>query len=208
MDESDRERWNRKHAQGRGGAAPSPRFVEALEQAPPGRALDVACGSGRHALPLARAGFDVLAVDVSDVALERLAAQAAARGLAVRTERRDVSAEGLPEGDFDLVVVIGFLDRTLFPALREKVRPGGLLFFETFTRAHSEATGFPRAYCLEPGELLAAFEGWETLRHVEERARESLLARRPARLTRRAAASSGRGGTRPRGPGPWRSCSG
>ena len=57
------------------------------------------------------------------------------------------------------------------------------MLFETYTAAHSERTGFPRAYCLEPGELAGAFPGWEHL--VSREAREdnrdvaSLLARKP-----------------------------
>lgn len=184
MAEDDRAKWNEKHGSTAGGKPPSPRLVSALEgdRLRRGRALDVASGSGRHALALARAGFDVLAVDVSDVALETLSKQAAAEELTVRTERRDVEREGLPPGQFDLVVVVNFLDRTLFPALREAVAPGGAIFYETFTLRESEARGFREEFCLREGELLAAFEGFEPLAHedgeLEGRFRESLLARR------------------------------
>ena len=188
MAEGDAERWDDKHASGHDAKAPNPRLLAALErpelaQLRGGRALDAACGSGRHSLALARAGFEVLAVDVSAVALERLAEAAAAEGPAIRTERRDLEAEGLPAGSFELVVVVDYLERSLFPALREAVAPGGCVFYETFSWKHAEATGFRRAFCLEEGELLAAFEAFEVLAHeegqLEGRQRESLLARRP-----------------------------
>lgn len=197
MAEGDAERWDRKHASGHDAKAPDPRLLAALDRPElralsGGRALDVACGTGRHALALARAGFEVLAVDVSAVALERLdaaaaaAAATAAEGLRVRTERRDLEAEGLPPGRFELVVVVDYLERSLFPELREAVAPVGCVFHETFSWRHSEATGFRRAFCLEPGELLGAFEGFEVLAHeegeLEGRFRESLLARRPRQL--------------------------
>ena len=184
MTNNDRDRWNAKHADARDEQAPNPRLIAALEGdlLRRGQALDLACGRGRHANPLARAGFEVLAVDLSDVGLDRLAGAAESEGLPVRTLQRDLETEGLPPGEFDLVVVHDYLARELFPALRASVAPGGAIFYETFTWRHAEATGFRRAFCLEDGELLAAFEGFEILIHEEGefggRFRESLLVRR------------------------------
>jgi 2-polyprenyl-3-methyl-5-hydroxy-6-metoxy-1,4-benzoquinol methylase len=185
MNRTDRERWNAKHEAAGESRPAAGLLVDALRRAdlPRGRALDVACGRGRHAWALARAGFEVLAVDVSDVALDRLEATARDEGLVVETLRRDLARDGLPEGAFDLVVVVDFLDRGLFPALREAVAPGGAVFYQTFTVEQSEATGFRREFCLEDGELLAAFAGFEVLAHeqgeFDGRFQESLLARRP-----------------------------
>src|SRR5690242_19763895 len=80
MSEDDRLRWNGKHAARVGDdLSPEPFLLECLhELARRGlprdpTALDVACGTGRHARALAERGFDVTAVDVSDVAVERVA---------------------------------------------------------------------------------------------------------------------------------------
>jgi SAM-dependent methyltransferase len=97
-----------------------------------GTAVDVGCGEGGDAVWLAERGWRVTAVDVSPTALARLAARAAAAGLAITTERHDL-AHTFPEGRFDLVSA-QFLQSPLeFPrddVLRRAARavaPGGLL---------------------------------------------------------------------------------
>jgi len=52
------------------------------------------------------------------------------------------------------VVVVHYLHRALFPALKNALRPGGLLVYETFTRAQAQR-GRPTNpdFLLEPGEL-------------------------------------------------------
>jgi len=180
----DRQRWNAKHAAAPE-HAPEPFVLECLAEmralpAVRRTALDVACGAGRHALLLARQGFDVLAVDVSDVAVALLRERAAADALRLRAARLDLD-EGLPAGTFDVVTCTHFLDRSLWPALREAVAPGGLLLFQTFTAEHAERTGFPRRYCLDTGELLREVASFEVLRHrIEDDGRllESVLAQK------------------------------
>lgn len=189
MSAADRDRWNARHA-----AAP-PHAPEAfvleslprLRALPPGvprSALDVACGTGRHALLLAADGWDVLGLDVSEVAIERLLAGARERGLRVRGERLDLDEPGAwPSGSFGAVICTHFLHRPSWPRLREAVAPGGLLIFQTFTAAHAARTGFPRAYCLDDGELLGELGGFEILEHeiagAPDREVESVIARRP-----------------------------
>ncbi len=88
----------------------------------PGRALDLGCGEGGDAVHLARAGWQVTAVDVSPTALARTTEHAAEAGVAdrVTTEHHDLS-ETFPEGDFDLVVASFFqspLDFAQAPVIR------------------------------------------------------------------------------------------
>lgn len=80
------------------------RLAEQVESMRPGRALDLGCGEGADALWLAEHGWDVTAVDISQTALERAAADATARELAHRIsfQRHDLS-ESFPVGAFDLV---------------------------------------------------------------------------------------------------------
>jgi SAM-dependent methyltransferase len=123
---------------------------------PGGRVLDVACGRGRHALWLAARGFDVTALDRDSVALDAVEAGAARLGLEVRRKSADLEAEGveLGGGAWDGVVVISYLHRPLFPALRRALAPGGILIYETFTRAPSRQGGPRRPeFLLAPGEL-------------------------------------------------------
>ncbi|MDM7832331.1 SAM-dependent methyltransferase [Cellulomonas edaphi] len=96
----------------------------------PGAALDLGCGHGGDALWLARGGWRVTAVDVSAIALGRVAD--AAHGLAVTTERHDVT-QTLPRGEFDLVTATYFqtpldIDRdAIVRRVSDRVRPGGTL---------------------------------------------------------------------------------
>ena len=121
-----------------------------------GSALDVASGSGRNALWLAARGLDTLALDRNLAAVVGIREAAARRAVPLRAEVVDLEANGvtLPAAVFDVVVVVHYLHRPLFPVLKAALRPGGLLVYETFTREQA-ARGKPTnpAFLLEPGEL-------------------------------------------------------
>ncbi len=121
----------------------------------------MACGSGRHALLLAAAGFDVHAIDRDAATIEALRAAAGKLGLTLRAQVRDLEAGGAdpaaplgPALAYDLIVVVHYLHRPLFPALVRALAPGGLLLCETFT-VDQAARGHPKnpAFLLEHGEL-------------------------------------------------------
>jgi SAM-dependent methyltransferase len=121
-----------------------------------GDALDVASGTGRNALWLAARGLTTLAVDRSASAITSITQAATELGLPVRAQVMDLEGEEalLPPSAFDVVVVVHYLHRPLFPSLRAALRPGGILVYETFTRAQA-LRGRPSnpAFLLEPGEL-------------------------------------------------------
>lgn len=113
---------------------PNDRLAEIVTGMPPADVLDLGCGDGGDALWLARQGWQVTAVDISAVALKRLAALARSHGLGERitTERHDLH-ESFPQGEFDLICAhylhtSAELDRA--PVLRtaaHALRPGGRL---------------------------------------------------------------------------------
>jgi tellurite methyltransferase len=136
---------------------PSSWLLETADLLPPerGRALDVACGRGRHALLLAAAGFAVDALDRDETALQFLRTTADRLELPVSTRAIDLEAAPVLERDaYALVAVFHYLHRPLLPALVAALAPGGLLLFETFT-VDQAALGRPRdpAHLLEHGEL-------------------------------------------------------
>jgi SAM-dependent methyltransferase len=110
------------------------RLAEVASTLKPGRALDLGCGEGADALWLAEHGWHVLAVDISETALQRAAADADARGLGDRVDvgQHDLS-HSFPDGDFDLVSAqflhsMVELDRPrILNRAADAVRPGGLL---------------------------------------------------------------------------------
>jgi tellurite methyltransferase len=176
VDVDARDRWNRRYAE-RGVPAlqnaPSAWLVEhraLLAEAHGRRALDVACGDGRNAGYLAKLGFAVDAVDVSDVAIDALRAAAASRGLSIHAAQCDLEQSGLPAGPYDVVVQINYLQRDLFGPLAQALRPGGgILIVETFTRADRDefGNGVDAPYLLDEGELPASFPDLEVIDHRE-----------------------------------------
>ncbi len=118
-------------------------------------ALDVACGSGRHARLLAERGCRVTALD-----RDPASAQALANEPNVEFVHADLEADTwpLPDRTFDAIVVTNYLHRPLFSALKRALAPGGLLVYETFA-AGNAAFGRPSNpdYLLRPRELLDVF---------------------------------------------------
>jgi len=152
-----------------------------------GRALDVACGRGRHALLLAGAGLTVTAVDRDADRLAALRESAQRLGLDLEVSQRDLETGDNPFGaeTWDLIVVVNYLHRPLFPHLIRALSPGGLLIYETFTRRQAESGHQRRPeYLLEDGELQERVRPLEVLREREGRYDErwvaSLAARRGA----------------------------
>lgn len=150
-----RDTWNARHAARETLTHPSA-FVTDREYLLParGRALDVAGGAGRHAVWLARRGFDAILVDISDVALARAEAAADEDSVALTTVQADLSDDPLPPGDFEVIVVHDYLDRDVWAALPAKLAPGGLLLACQPTVRNLERHPRPSArWLLDEGEI-------------------------------------------------------
>jgi SAM-dependent methyltransferase len=178
---SDRARWDERHSRSRNQPlSPPDAFVVGVLDELSGanlRVLDLACGVGRHALHFAARGHRVSAWDVSPVALRILSERAAQRSLEVATREIDLMTE-LPEGDFDLVVCVDFLSRTLFDNLHACIRPGGDAIVTTFTVDHPEPHPSPR-FRLKMGEL-TTLANLVTRRVVEGSGRAGIWATKTA----------------------------
>ena len=189
----DRERWDRRYEQNPDRCGTSHRTI--LDLARPllpetGRAVDVACGTGHNVVRLAQFGLDVLAVDVSGVALElvRANAQAAQVDDRVSTLRHDVP-EGLDDaseldGPFDVITMSYFHAPELLPRLARRLASGGVLIAE-LPNVGNIALGHerpPPAFLWKHDEVLVAARGL----HVDlfadalvgDRAVSRLIARR------------------------------
>lgn len=151
--------------------------------------LDLACGSGRNGIFLSRYKIPVVFADINEVALQDVQARLQSEGLTgncwhVDFEQSDVKI--LDENRFDGILVFNYLHRALLPAIKAAVRPGGLVFYETFTVLQRKF-GRPSNpdFLLLPGELSLCFNDWEVLHYYEgelhepDRAVAQLVARKP-----------------------------
>jgi SAM-dependent methyltransferase len=118
-------------------------FVErVLELKPGSRVLDLCCGHGRHALEMARRGYQVTGVDLSARALGRARRSAREAGLNVRWQRCDMREIAF-EGEFDAVINMftsfGYLesedeDRRVLERVRAALQPGGRSLIDFINR--------------------------------------------------------------------------
>jgi len=148
----DRRKWNAKHAAKSWPGIPAALVRRFHNLAPRGRALDLAAGSGRHALFLARQGYRVDALDISDGGLRRFAR----RHPNIRAACVDLEHFSIPPRRYDLIVNIRYLSRRLMPYIVAGLRPGGVVIFETFLRPRPllPEDRHREAYFLRENELL------------------------------------------------------
>lgn len=147
-----------------------------------GTVLDVACGSGRHARLFLNQGIKVVAIDreLQDIPGARF----------VQADLEGGTPWPLPGEQFEGVVVTNYLHRPLFETLKECLKPGGVLIYETFMLGN-ERFGRPSnpSFLLRPGELLAAFKGL-SVKGFEE---GEVALPKPAMIQRLCAVQAGKG---------------
>jgi len=129
-----------------------------------GLALDIAAGTGGNALFLAERGFQVDAMDISEVGLEKGRTEAQKRGLTINFIQTDLDSVELPRVAYDLIINFNFLLRPLIPKMKAALKAGGHIIFETYLIDQQEL-GHPKnpAYLLDHNELLQLFRGIRVL---------------------------------------------
>jgi tellurite methyltransferase len=158
--------------------------VRIARERPRGDALDLASGRGRHTGAMSAAGLRTFAVDRKLDALRDAVREAMNADQPILAWCADLTQHPLPRDRFDLIVVARYLQRDLFPSLRESVKRGGFVVYETFTRdqlAHGTGPKLPD-HLLDRGELRACFDDWDVVFYEEVVEREAvarLVARRP-----------------------------
>ena len=148
---------------------PAQFLVENIGLLPRGRALDIAMGTGRNGIYLARMGFRVEGVDASVEAVNEALARSRAEGVSIQIRVEDL--ETIPYFDeevYDLVICFNYLQRSLMPQLRNWVKPGGMVVYETFI-VDQARFGRPRNpdHLLRHNELLHTFRDFRVLRYRE-----------------------------------------
>jgi SAM-dependent methyltransferase len=159
--------WEQRYRAQEETSAPSPHplLVETANARRPGRALDLACGTGRNALWLAQRGWSVTAVDGSAAAIEILRERAG--DLPIETQIADLENDAftIEPSLYDLIAICYYLERKLFEPAKRALVPGGVLI----AIALLSEPGKDNSFRVEPGELTGTFDGWEILHHREGR---------------------------------------
>ena len=169
MSEEDRIKWDQRYAEDTYRKSnPVTLLTDWLPQITPGRALDVASGNGRNSLYLAENGFRVDAIDISSVGLAQLAATAKSRNLDIHCIEHDLDLDYSFEKDYDLIVVLWYVNLPLITRLCDCLTPGGYLLCEEHLRSDSEVIGPGNPnFRVPPGALREALKPLDLLLYEE-----------------------------------------
>jgi tellurite methyltransferase len=148
-----------------------------------GKALDLAGGEGRNSVFAATRGYQVTCMDIAENGLQKAQALAIEKNTKITTLLADLNNDSLPENEYDLVMCFNFLDRNLFSGIRQSLKSGGLVIYETFTLDYLKYSNFKKEWVLGVNELLHEFSDFRILRYREvdedPKAFASLVAQKP-----------------------------
>jgi tellurite methyltransferase len=183
--------WNERYRSGDPAAddlraGPTRLLMETAKQLEPGKALDLACGTGQNALWLAEHGWSVTAVDGAPAAIDILRSRASERGVTVDARVADLEKgeSRIEDSSWDLIAVCYYLQENLFEPAKRGIVPGGILIAIVHITELGEE---PTAHRLRPGELERYFQGWEIIHRHEGKPNDmarhrcvaEIIARRP-----------------------------
>ena len=149
---------------------PAQFLVDNIALLPRKRALDVAMGSGQNAVYLAMMGFEVEGVDISSEAVSNALELAQKAGVTIKAEVADL--EGgycIKEKAYDVIICFHYLQRSLIPQIKDGLKKGGMVVYETFITDQAKLFDKPKNpdYLLQHNELLYMFRDFRCLRYRE-----------------------------------------
>ena len=162
-----KETWDERYAGGKYSARqPHKLLISLVEKLKPGEVLDLACGTGRHAIFLAANGWRVTAVDNSRVGIEIAKERAAENAVEVDFRVADLEkGEFKPEENaYDLICDFYFLQRELFAKMKKALKTGGVIVSTIHIYGENEEEG---RFLLREGELKEFFDDFEILHYHE-----------------------------------------
>lgn len=130
--------------------------------------LDIACGSGRDSIYLARNGWQMTAIDYSAKAINNLKKLSTSHQVEVNSFcldfEKNLTAFELMQEKYHLILVNRYLYRPLLPIIKSKLAAGGLLVYQTFLKGSEKFRGPKKArFLLRPGELANTFNDMDIL---------------------------------------------
>ncbi|MGK5090152.1 class I SAM-dependent methyltransferase [Bdellovibrionota bacterium FG-2] len=189
--EEDRQHWDSLFSAGGYvfGKEPAVFLKENVEKLPAGRSvrvLDIAMGEGRNAVFLAKRGFQVDGVDLSDVALKKAKRLARENKVSINTINADLTHYVIRPDSYEVILNIDYLQRSLIAQIKRGLKRKGVVVYENYTveqLQNPEGKTLRRDFVLNKGELKELFKEFEILVYRETNdgkdARASLIARKP-----------------------------
>lgn len=162
-----KESWDERYAGGKySSAEPHKLLVNLAEKLKAGKALDLACGTGRNAIFLAEKGWTITAVDNSAVGIEIAAQRAKEKGLKLDFRVADLEKGEfeIEENAYDLICDFYYLQRDLFPRIKTALKPNGIVIAAIHIYGDAEE---PHEFSLKEGELREYFKDFEILHYHE-----------------------------------------
>jgi len=165
MSKQDRIKWNQRYAEDSYQKNNPVTLVEDwLPRIPVGKALDVACGAGRNAIFLAQAGYRVDAIDISSEGLNQARQKAESQGLSINWIDHDLDQDFQFDTDYDLIIVLWYVDLALVNRLCDCLAAGGYLVCEEHLITDLEVIGPTSSnYRVALGDLREAVSGVDIL---------------------------------------------
>lgn len=150
------------------------------------RALDLAMGEGRNAVFLAKKGFVVDGVDISEVALRKAKRLAHDHGVSINTIIADLTKYKIKQDYYSVILNFDYLQRDLIPQIKRGLKKGGVVVYENYTidqLNNNQGFNIRRDFLLNKGELRDLFKDFQILVYHEvnngKEAKASLIARKP-----------------------------
>lgn len=186
--EEDRRRWDmvyntRNYVFGK---EPAKFLKDNIKLLPMGRVLDLAMGEGRNAVYMARKGYQVDGVDISEVGLRKAKRLAREYRVSINAINADLTHYKIKPETYDVILNIDYLQRSLIPQIKIGLKKGGIVVFESYTidqLNNAQGQQMRRDYLLEKGELKQLFKDFIPISYSESNdgkdARASLIYRKP-----------------------------
>jgi len=187
--EQDRAQWDQYYSKTETyvfGREPAKLLLDNIDILPIGRVLDIAMGEGRNAVFLAKKGFIVDGVDLSETAIRKARRMARENRVNVNFFNADLNHYTITPEKYEVILNIDYLQRNLFTQIKRGLKRGGVVVFENNTIDQIQnpgSEGLPRDYLLKKGELREAFADFKILFYEEKNngkeAKAKLVAMKP-----------------------------
>ena len=163
----DKERWDNKYGTEAYifGKEPVPFLKQNVHLLPRGKALDIAIGEGRNGVYLATQGFEVVGLDISEKGLAKAQQLAKQNGVTIETRVVDLENYQLQKNAYDVILLMYYMQRDLWPQINDALKPGGMAIIETYNVDHLKHQKFNSKWLLKTNELLEAFKNMKIIRY-------------------------------------------